>query len=55
MGEDLGRLGVKGWWVVARDRGSWRKIKPRLELICSAEYNDDNNTVQYMKATSSLQ
>ena len=25
-GEDLRKLGIKGWWMVARDRKSWRKI-----------------------------
>jgi hypothetical protein len=24
--EDLRKLGVKSWWLVARDRESWRKV-----------------------------
>ena len=34
--EDLSRLGVKGWWMVARDQESWRRIlrEPSLKKIC---------------------
>jgi hypothetical protein len=24
--EDLRKLGVKNWWLVAKDRESWRKV-----------------------------
>ena len=43
MGEDLSKLGIKRWGMVARDNKLRRKIsrEPRLEQGCSAEDNDD--------------
>ena len=31
--EDLQRLGVKGWWMTARNKADWREVlrKPKLE------------------------
>ena len=26
VGKDVNKLGIKEWWMVARDRKSWRKI-----------------------------
>jgi hypothetical protein len=31
MLEDLRKLGVKSWWMVAKDRGSWRKVLREAE------------------------
>jgi len=29
--EDLRKLGVKSWWMVAKDRESWRKVLREAE------------------------
>jgi hypothetical protein len=29
--EDLWKLGVKSWWMVTKDRESWRKVRQEAE------------------------
>jgi hypothetical protein len=31
--EELRKLGVKNWWMVAKDRESWRKVHREAEAL----------------------
>ncbi|KAJ4438485.1 hypothetical protein ANN_14430 [Periplaneta americana] len=48
--EDLKKVGIKGWWLVARDRDTWKRVlrRPRLKLGCSA---DDVLTIDVAQIT----
>jgi hypothetical protein len=39
-GENLRKLGIQIWWMVARDRQSWKNRKPGLTVGCSTADED---------------
>ena len=43
MGEDLSKVGNKGWWMVAKDRELWRKIYRKIEALAGCSTEDDND------------
>lgn len=36
--EDLRKLGIHGWWMVARDRLSWKKVLQGAEVHCGLQF-----------------
>jgi hypothetical protein len=36
--EDLRKLGIHGWWMVARDSLSWKKVLQGAEVHCGLQF-----------------